>query len=98
MDIQTIYYLVATVAFLITITGAIFAIYKRGSSRTIVQSSEKKTTKRESKEQIACDYCQRVFTPKLKYREGLFTEEEYTVCPHCGEENVFEVDEEEDGD
>jgi len=57
-----------------------------------------KSDEEEEPNQIACSKCQSVFTPDWKQREGFLTDEEYAVCPHCGEENIFEVEEEDDED
>ncbi len=56
-----------------------------------------KLQKGKKEEQIACSECQTVFTPKWKERELASGEIiDVAVCPHCGEDNEFEVVEDED--
>jgi hypothetical protein len=60
----------------------------------VSKSGSKKGTKKEKaeKEKIACDNCQTVFTPQWKERElksGKIVD--VAVCPQCGEDNEFEI-------
>ena len=49
--------------------------------------------------QIACEDCQAVFTPKWKEKETITGDViQYAKCPQCGFENEFEVDWDEEED
>ena len=99
VDIPTAYQIVGIAVGLITITGAIWKLRQWRENRSgsppkdglDADGHEEKLA-----EQIACNNCQRIFTPKWKRKSGFLGDEEYALCPHCGEENAFDVEEDEE--
>jgi len=100
-DITTVYYIVGIIVGLLVIGGAARRWVGRNKDNlrkaVTVDDAPKPKKIAKPKEQIACDECQTVFAPKWKEREtstGKIIE--YAVCPRCGFENEFEIDDDED--
>jgi RNase P subunit RPR2 len=93
---------VGTIGGLLAIGGVVWGWVRRNKdtlSKAVVIEIPKPKKPATPKEQIACDECQTVFVPKWKEREtysGVTIE--YAVCPQCGFENEFEVEEDDDDD
>ena len=89
-DLVTVYYVLWIIVAVVIIGGAVLGVIRWWLKKKTEGIDE------EEPEQIACNNCQRVFTPDLKEREVFFNKEEYAICPYCEEENTFEVDEEDE--
>ena len=80
-------YLAELAAGIVVVGTAIYGLGRWLKSQAKINESKPKEG-----EKITCEFCGSVYLPKFeigkKTRKGHL---EYSICPHCDEENEFEV-------